>query len=165
MIKNFKQFINESSNYQETNSTINAINEPVSDFIRRFQERSEMFIDHINELTAELNNAVEEIMDLYADIIVGEPIIKVDSNLYDIYVTFNTNIPNTEEAWETDESPAAALDSNIYDTIGKYKNISSIVTQTPNEDGNCTIDIGIDIISPKNFGDFENAVKALGQEY
>jgi hypothetical protein len=80
-------------------------------------------------------------------------------------VTFNTNIPNTKEAWETDESPAANLDSEVYYSLERYKNIRVSVPHTPNEEGNCTIDIEIDIIAEKNFGDFENVVKALGQEY
>lgn len=159
MIQKFNEFITESVRQNEF------IAEPVSDFIRRFQERSEMYIKYINDLVNDMYSAIEDVKLELGDILVGEPIIKVPSDLEEIEVIFNTNIPNTEDAWETDESPAQSLDMRISDMFYRYKNINASVSDTPNEDGNCTFSIQTFIITEKNFGDFTDALKELGKEW
>lgn len=167
MIQKFEQFINENVNKQDVLGTNELINEPVSDFISRVQERTEIYIKYINDLVNDINKALENVMTEFGDIIIGEPIVEVSNDLWDINVKLNTNIQNTDEAWETDESPAQKLDENLYDlmSLGRYKQVRAEVLPTPNEDGNCVISIETDIIAEKNFGDFTDALRTLGQEY
>jgi hypothetical protein len=167
MIQKFEQFINENVNKQDVLGTNELINEPVSDFISRVQERTEIYIKHINDLVSDINKALEDVMTEFGDIIIGEPIVEVSNDLWDINVKLNTNIQNTDEAWETDESPAQKLDENLYDLmrLGRYKKVRAEVLPTPNEDGNCVICISADIVYKTNFGEFADAISKFGEEY
>lgn len=170
MIQKFNQFINENANQQNTNRVFQAINVPVSDFVDRIQERTKIFTERINELTASINKAVEDVMSELADVIVGDPIIEVASDLWDIEVNFNTNIPN-DENWvsndDDEESPAEELETRLVDIADYYDDarIRAGVLSKPNKDGNCVIYVRIYIVDEKNFGEFTDAIYKFGEEY
>lgn len=166
MIQKFNQFINENTNRQDTNRIFQAINVPVSDFVDRIQERTKIFVERINELTANVSKSVEDVMSECESIIVGEPIIDIDErSLWDVEIRLNTNIPNNDEAWETDESPAEELDIRLYDIVKRYDGVKASVLSTANEDGNCVICISADIVYKTNFGEFADAISKFGEEY
>lgn len=167
MIKKFNQFINENANQ---NQVFQKINEPVSDFVDRIQERTKIFTERINELTASINKAVEDVMNELADVIVGDPIIEVASDLWDIEVNFNTNIPN-DENWvsneDDEESPAEELETRLVDIADYYDDarIRAGVLSKPNKDGNCVIYVRLYIVDKENFGEFADAISKFGEEY
>lgn len=166
MIQKFNQFINENANRQDMNRIFQAINVPVSDFVDRIQERTKIFVERINELTANVSKSVEDVMSECESIIVGEPIIDIDErSLCDVEIRLNTNIPNNDEAWETDESPAEELDIRLYDIVKRYDGVKASVLSTANEDGNCVICISADIVYKTNFGEFADAISKFGEEY
>ena len=170
MIQKFNQFINENANRQDTNRVFQAIDAPVSDFVDRTQERAKMFTERINELTASINKAVEDVMEEFADAIVGDPIVEVDSDLWDIEVNFNTNIPN-DKNWvsndDDEESPEEKLENRLVDIADHYYDarIRAGVLSKPNEDGNCVIYVRIYIVDKDNFGEFADAISKFGEEY
>lgn len=170
MIQKFNQFINENVNQ---NRLFQEINEPVSDFVARIQERTKIFTERINELTASINKAVEDVMEEFGDVIVGDPIIEVARDLWDIEVNFNTNIPNdyTEEKWASndidEESPAEDLETRL-GYIENYYNDARIragVLSKPNKDGNCVIYVRLYVVDKENFGEFTDAITKFGEEY
>jgi hypothetical protein len=167
MIQKFNQFINENVNQ---NRLFQEINEPVSDFVDRIRERTKMFIGRINELTATINKAVEEVMEEFGDAIVGDPIVEVARDLWDIEVNFNTNIPN-DIHWESndddEESLAEELENRLGDIADYYggARIRAGVLSKPNKDGNCIIYVRIYIVDEKNFGEFTDAIHKFGEEY
>lgn len=166
MIQTFNQFINENANRQNMNRVSQAIDSPVSEFIDRVQERTKIFVERINELTANVSKAVEDVMTEYESIIVGEPIIDIDDrHLWDIEIRLNTNIPNNDEAWKTDESPAEELDIRLYDIVEGYDGVRASVLSTANKDGNCVICISANIVDKDNFGEFTDALTKFGEEY
>lgn len=166
MIQKFNQFINENANHQDMNRVFQAINVPVSDFVDRIQERTKIFVERINELTANVSKSVEDVMTECESIIVGEPIIDIDErSLWDVEIRLNTNIPNNDEAWKTDESPAEELDVRLYDIVKRYDGVKASVLSTANEDGNCVICISADIVYKTNFGEFADAISKFGEEY
>jgi hypothetical protein len=166
MIQKFNQFVNENANHQTMNRVFQAIDAPVSDFVDRIQERTKIFVERINELTANVSKAVEDVMTECENIIVGEPIVDIDErSLWDVEIRFNTNIPNNDEAWETDESPAEELDIRLYDIVKRYDGVKASVLSTANEDGNCVICISADIVYKTNFGEFADAISKFGEEY
>lgn len=166
MIQKFNQFINENANHQNTNRTLQAINDPVSNFVDRVQERTKIFVERINELTANVSKAVEDVMTECESIIVGEPIVDIDKHhLWDVEIRLNTNIINNDDAWETDESPAEELDIRLYDMVERYDGVKASVLSTPNKDGNCVICISADIVDTDNFGDYADALRTFGQDY
>lgn len=167
MIQKFNQFINENANQ---NRLFQEINEPVSDFVARVQERTKIFTERINELTASINKAVEDVMREFADVIVGDPIIEVARDLWDIEVNFNTNIP-TDEYWDLngddEESPAEELETRLTDIADYYDDarIRAGVLSKPNKDGNCVIYVRLYIVDKENFGEFTDAITKFGEEY
>lgn len=166
MIQKFNQFINENANHQNTNRVLQAIDVPVSDFVDRIQERTKTFVERINELTANVSKAVEDVMTECESVIVGEPIVNIDErHLWDVEIKLNTNIPNNDEAWETDDSPAEELDVKVYDIVERYDGVRASVLSTANEDGNCVICISADIVYKTNFGEFTDAIAKFGEEY
>ena len=80
MIHKFNQFVNEN-NRQMTLSVHEQINEPFANFIEQLQERVNMFKMRVAELLNEMDRAIERVSEEFEDLIVGEPEIKVDSDL------------------------------------------------------------------------------------
>ena len=108
--------------------------------------------------------AIETAQEELADIIVGEPNIKVDKHLSDITVEFQTNVPNNDEAWEADESPAIELESRLNDLLDRRSDVVVGINYKPNEEGNCVITLHIVVLEEENFGDYTDALIKLGEE-
>jgi hypothetical protein len=162
MIQKFEQFINES----HAGGVFDSLREPIDGFIERVKERTKNFTERIQEISDDINKAVNDVMEEFGSIIVGEPIVDIDErSLWDVEIRFNTNIPNNDEAWETDESPAEELDIRLYDIVKRYDGVKASVLSTANEDGNCVICISADIVYKTNFGEFAYAISKFGEEY
>lgn len=162
MIRNFNQFINENL-YQKPLSIHEEINEPFANFIESAQERLNNFTERIGKLLHDMDIAIEAIQGELWDIIVGEPNIKVDKYLSDITVEFQTNVPNNDEAWKTDDSPAIELESRLKDLLDRRSEVQVEIGYEPNEEGNCVIALHIYILEEDNFGDYTDALIKLGE--
>lgn len=167
MIQKYKQFVNESvENDQRPFSIHDSINKPYAEFIERAQERLDMYTERIAKLLHDMDVAIEDTQEYLSDVIVGEPIIKVDETfLYDITVQFKTNVPNTEEAWEADESPALKLERRVNDLLDTRNETMAEIYPDPDEDGNCIIELSITIMREKNFGEHTEALTKLGEDW
>lgn len=164
MIRKFNQFINEAYNDQRPLSVHETINEPFAEFIENVQERMDDYISRINKLLHDMDIAIETTQEELADVIVGEPTIKVDKYLSDITVDFQTNVPNNDEAWEADESPALDLEQRVNNLLDIRKNeVRAEIYYKPNEEGNCIITLSIYVIDEENFGDFTEVLSKLGE--
>lgn len=172
MIQKFEQFINES----HAGGVFDLLREPVDSFIERAQERMRIFTERIQEISDIMSKAVNDVMEEFSDIINGEPIVNVDRDLMEIEVLFNTTIPDTDESWETDESPAMNLEYRLDDILGRYdEEIHSGVTSPSKritssrtigtKDGYCVIYLRIYVVDKNNFGDFAEPLSTFGQEY
>lgn len=162
MIQKFEQFINES----HAGGVFDSLREPIDGFIERVKERTKNFTERIQEISDNINKAVNDVMEEFGSIIVGEPIVDIDEQrLWDVEIRLNTNIPNNDEAWETDDSPAEELDVRVYDIVERYDGVRASVLSTANEDGNCVICISADIVYKTNFGEFTDAITKFGEEY
>ena len=166
MIQKFNQFINEStSGAQNPLSVHEKINEPFTDFIERAQERLDNFREHITYLLNQMDKAIGEVMEDFDYAVVGEPNIVVASDLQEIEVFINTNIPNNDAVWEADESPALDLESRLNSWFKDYKNIRTEIYYKPNDEGNCVITLQAYIIDSDVFGDFTDALIKMGEDY
>lgn len=163
MIRKFSQFINEEYNDQRPLSIHETINEPFAEFIDNAQERLNDFISRIGKLLSDMDIAIETTKEELADILVGEPNIKVDKYLSDITVEFQTNVPNNDEAWEADESPALELERRINDLLDIRNEVQAEIYYKPNEEGNCIITLSTDVINKENFGEFSEVLSKLGE--
>jgi hypothetical protein len=165
MIQKFEQFINES----HAGGVFDSLREPIDEFIERMEERTKIFTERIQEISDNMNKAVNVVMEEFGDIIDGEPIVNVDRDLMEIEVLFNTTIPDTDESWETDESPAMNLEYRVDDVLGRYNEIHSGVTspsgRTTAENGNCVIYLRTYVVDKNNFGEFTDAITKFGEEY
>lgn len=166
MIQKFEQFINES----HAGGVFDSLYEPVNAFIERMNERTKIFTERIQEISDITNKAINDVMEEFGDIIDGEPIVNVDRDLMEIEVLFNTTIPDTDESWETDESPAFKLEYRVDDVLGRYDEIHSGVTSpsgrtTDTEKGNCVIYLRTYVVDKNNFGEFTDAISKFGEEY
>lgn len=165
MIQRFSQFLNESAG-QGKLSIHEQLNEPFAGFIERLQNRVNLFKVQVAELLNEMDRAIESIIEEFGSIIVGEPEFKVDSDLSTIEVLLHTSIPNNDEAWETDESPAQDLEYKLNRYFGNLKNVRTEVNYKPNADGNCAIELSMYVVDSDHFGDeYIDAYKTLGEEY
>ena len=162
MIQKFNQFINESNGAQNPLSVYEKINEPFSKFIDKAHERLNNFTEHITYLLERMDKAIGEVMEDFDYAVVGEPEITVASDLDDIEVRFHTNIPNNDEVWHADESPAQDLESRLYNWFKEYENIRTEIYYKPDEDGNCVIVLQMYVLDSDIFGDFTDPLKALG---
>ena len=163
MIQKFNQFINENQ-HQDNISVYNAISEPYGNFIERIEDRINTFTERITYMTKKMDHAIESLLVEFNDVIVGEPIITVESDLSEIKVELHTNIPNNDEAWETDESPAQNLEHELYLTkVDDGVNVT--IDSNPNEDGNCVIVIQRYIVDSENFGDYTDTLMQLGEDW
>lgn len=165
MIKRYNQFVNESaSGAQNPLSVHEKINEPFAAFIERAQERLDNFTEHITYLLGQMDKAIGEVMEDFDYAIVGEPEITVASDLEEIEVLVHTNIPNNDDAWDADESPAQDLEKRLDKWFAEYKNIKADIYYKPDEDGNCVISLQMYVLDNDNFGDYTYALKSLGED-
>lgn len=163
MIQKFNQFINESaSGAQNPLSVHEKINEPFAAFIEKAQERLNNFTEHITYLLGQMDKAIGEVMEDFDYAVVGEPEITVASDLEEIEVHIHTNIPNNDEAWEADESPAQDLEARLNRWFANNMDINVDIYYKPDEDGNCVIALQMYIINEDIFDDFTDPLKAFG---
>lgn len=171
MIQNFKQFIKESADSNQNPLSVHEIiNKPYAEFIERAQERFDIFMTKITELIKDMDIIIETITEELSDVIVGEPIIKVDKYLDGIDVVFNTNIPDSDEAWgitENDEDiyPALDLERKVNRLFEKRDDVNLYIHHEPNEDGNCILKLYKYILDEDYFGDYTDAITKLGEDY
>jgi hypothetical protein len=164
MIRKFSQFINEAYNDQRPLSVHETINKPFAEFIENAQERMDAYISRINKLLNDMDIAIETTREELADVIVGEPTIKVDKYLSDITVDFQTNVPNNDEAWDADDSPALDLEQRVNNLLDIRRNeVRAEIYYKPNEEGNCIITLSTYVIDEENFGDFTEVLSKLGE--
>lgn len=163
MIQTFNQFINESANEHEPLSVHETINEPFADFIFTAQDRLDTFTSKLTDLLHNMDVAIETAQEELADVIVGEPTIKVDKYLSDITVDFQTNVPNNDEAWGADESPALDLEQRVNNLLDIRNGVRAEIYCKPNEEGNCIITLNTYVIDEENFGDFTEVLSKLGE--
>lgn len=163
MIQKFNQFINESNGAQNPLSVHEKINEPFTDFINRAQDRLNEFTEQITYLLKRMDKAIGEVMEDFDYAVVGEPQITVASDLEEIVVHINTNVPNAD--WEADNSPAQNLEDRLYKWFREYDNIRTEIYYKPNEEGNCVIELQMYIINDDIFGDYADHLKAFGKKY
>lgn len=164
MIRNFNQFINENLNDKRPLSIHEEINEPFANFIDNAQERLNSFTERIGKLLHDMDIAIESVQGELWDIIVGEPNIKVDKYLSDITVEFQTNVPNNDEAWKADDSPAVELESRLNDLLDRRSEVQMEIDYKPNDEGNCVIVLHTFVLEEENFGDYTDALTKLGEE-
>lgn len=165
MIRKFNQFINESLNQKNQLSVHETINEPFAEFIDNAQERLNVFISHIGKLLHDMDVAIETAKEELADVLVGEPTITVDKYLSDITVEFQTNVPNNDEAWEADESPALELEQRVNNLLDMRNEVQAEIYYKPDEDGNCIVMLKINVINEEKFGEYTDVLTKLGEYY
>lgn len=163
MIRNFNQFINESLNQKNQLSVHETINEPFAEFIDNAQERLNDFISRIGKLLHDMDVAIETAKEELADVLVGEPTITVDKYLSDITVEFQTNVPNNDEAWEADESPALELEQHVNNLLDIRNEVQAEIYYKPDEDGNCIVMLKINVIDEEKFGEYTDVLTKLGE--
>lgn len=170
MIQKYSQFINENANHTNELSVYEKINEPFTSFIDRAQERLDIFKSKISDLLKEMDIVIEDVVESFTDIsniVVGEPEIEVEDDLSEITVKIHTTVPNDENAWVSDESPAQDLEYNINQWFpkSKYKNTSIDIVNKPDDDVNCVIEIRMSVIDSDHFGDYTDALETFGEEW
>ena len=168
MIHKFNQFINESTSGQNPLSVHEKINDAYSAFITRAEDRLDMMKYKITEILAAMDNAIESVLEEFKDIIVGEPQIVVGYDLSDIEIRFDTTVPNNDEAWETDESPAQDLEYRLDSLFDNHRRksvkININISYKPNDEGNCVIELNTYVIDKDVFGDFTDTFAKLGED-
>lgn len=164
MIQKYNQFINENFNDQRPLSIHKEINEPFANFLDNAQMRLNNFTEKIGKLLHDMDIAIEAIQGELWDLIVGEPIIKVDKYLSDITVEFHTTAPNNDEAWAADESLALDIEIRMRDLLDERNDVQVEIDSNPDEDGNCVIVLHIYVIDEDNFGDYTDTLNKLGEE-
>lgn len=168
MIQKFNQFINESTNgAQNPLSTSDKINDAYSAFLTRAEDRFNMMRNTVTEILADMDKAVETAVEEFGDIIVGAPQITVAYDLSDIEVKFDTTIPNNDEVWRADDSPAQELErrlNDLFDVRDAVK-INTEIFYKPNDEGNCVIRLHTYVIDSDIFGDFTDTFAMMGEDY
>jgi hypothetical protein len=166
MIQKFDQFVNESVSGTDNEFSVHEeINEPFATFVERAQERLDNFVDIIKHYLNDLDKSIEEVMTEFESIIVGKPIFDIESDLSEITVQIHTNVPNNDEAWEADESPAQDMERRLYDMLGDYPKVRSEIFYKPNEEGNCIIELHSYVIDEDAFDEYTDALKMFGEDY
>ena len=165
MIQKFSQFINESTSESQQMSAHEEINNKYSAFITRAEDRFDMMKYKITEILAAMDNAVESVLEEFKDIIVGDMQQIISNDMSDIEIRFDTTVPNNDEAWETDESPAQDLEyrlDNLFDdNKRKSIKINAEISYTPNDEGNCVIVLRTYVIDENIFGHLNDAFAKL----
>ena len=168
MIQKFNQFINEStSGAQNPLSHADKINDAYSAFLTRAEDRLNMMRNKVIEILAAMDKAVETAVEEFGDIIVGAPQVTVAYDLSDIEFKFDTTIPNNDEVWRADDSPAQELErrlNDMFDARDAVKNNTEIFYK-PNDEGNCVIRLHTYVIDSDIFGDFTDTFAMMGEEY
>ena len=168
MIQKFNQFINEStSGAQNPLSVHEKINDAYSAFITRAEDRLNMMRNKVTEILNAMDKAVETAVEEFGDIIVGEPQITVAYDLSDIDIKFDTTIPNNDEVWEADDSPAQELErrlNNLFDVRDAVQ-ITAEIFYKPTDEGNCIIRLQTYVIDSNIFGDFTDTFEKMGEDY
>lgn len=167
MIQKFDQFINESNGAQNPLSHSDKINDAYSAFLTRAEDRFNMMRDKITEILAAMDKAVETAVEEFGDIIVGAPQVTVAYDLSDIEVKFDTTIPNNDEVWEADDSPAQELERRLNDLfdVRDAVRINTEIYYKPNDEGNCVIRLQTYVIDSDIFGDFTDTFSMMGEDY
>ena len=167
MIQKFNQFINESNGAQNPLSHSDKINDAYSAFLTRAEDRFNMMRDKITEILGDVDKAVQTVVDEFGDIIVGAPQVTVAYDLSDIEVKFDTTIPNNDEVWKADDSPALELESrlnNLFDVRDAVQ-ITAEIFYKPTDEGNCIIRLQTYVIDSNIFGDFTDTFEKMGEDY
>ena len=167
MIQKFNQFINESNGAQNPLSHSDKINDAYSAFLTRAEDRFNMMRDKITEILTAVDKAVETTVEEFGDIIVGAPQVTVAYDLSDIEVKFDTTIPNNDEVWKADDSPALELESrlnNLFDVRDAVQ-ITAEIFYKPTDEGNCIIRLQTYVIDSNIFGDFTDTFEKMGEDY
>ena len=168
MIQKFNQFINEStSGAQNPLSHADKINDAYSAFLTRAEDRLNMMRNKVIEILAAMDKAVETTVEEFGDIIVGAPQVTVAYDLSDIEFKFDTTIPNNDEVWRADDSPAQELErrlNDMFDARDAVK-INTEIFYKPNDEGNCVIRLHTYVIDSDIFGDFTDTFAMMGEDY
>ena len=167
MIQKFNQFINESNGAQNPLSHSDKINDAYSAFLTRAEDRFNMMRDKITEILGAVDKAVQTVVEEFGDIIVGAPQVTVAYDLSDIEVKFDTTIPNNDEVWKADDSPALELESrlnNLFDVRDAVQ-ITAEIFYKPTDEGNCIIRLQTYVIDSNIFGDFTDTFEKMGEDY
>ena len=168
MIQKFNQFINESANgAQNPLSVHEKINDAYFAFLTRAEDRFNMMRDKITEILDAMDKAIETAVEEFGDIIVGAPQVTVAYDLSDIEVKFETTIPNNDEAWRADDSPAQDLERRLYNLFDARDDvkINTEIYYKPNDEGNCVIRLHTYVIDSDIFGDFTDTFAMMGEDY
>lgn len=169
MIHKFNQFINESTSDQNPLSVHEKINDAYSAFITRAEDRLDVMKYEIAEILATMDKDIERVVEEFKDVIVGEPQIIIENDLSEIEVRLDTSIPNNDEAWEENDSPAQVLENRLdklfYDNKRKAADIYAEIFYKPNADGNCVIRLYTYVIDKSIFKDFTDTFAMLGEDY
>lgn len=168
MIQNFNQFLNESVNGKHL-SVHEEINKPFSDFIDKAQERLNLFKYRFETLLHDMDIAIETVQEELSDIIVSEPIIKVDNDLFEITVDFHTNIINADDdnldITEEDENAYLDLEKKLTYLLDKRSEAHARIFYKSNEQGNCIIRLSLHVLNEDNFGEYTKVLRMLGEDY
>ena len=166
MIQKFNEFINES--VVRPTELSDQINTPFMEFADRIVNRANNIKESIEFSLEKLNKSIEYILEEFDDIIVGEPIVEVSYDLSDVEVLFPTNVPNNDEAWETDESPVSDLEYRLFKMFDRKRDkVKADIYYKPTEDGMAYISIEADIVDADTFGcdnELISAIREMGRE-
>ena len=168
MIQNFNQFLNESANGKHL-SVHEEINKPFSDFIDMAQERLNLFKYRFETLLHDMDIAIETVQEELSDIVVGEPIITVDKDLFEITVDFHTNILNANDnnldITEEDDNAYLDLEKKLSNLLDKRSEVFASIFYKSNEQGNCIIRLSLHVLNEDNFGEYTKVLRMLGEDY
>ena len=161
MIQKFEQFINES----HAGGVFDSLREPIDEFIERVNYRTKIFTERIQEISDSMNKAVDVAMEEFENIIVGEPVVNVDRDLFEISVQIHTNVPHHGDASNDEETPFDKLEEEVLYWFDRFDDIRADIYYKPNDDGNCIITLNAYVVDSDNFGEFTDAISKFGEEY
>ena len=164
-IKKFNDFVNASVAVNEShtpkyfNEVYDKINKPFGEFIENVEQRTNYLKETINDLLQNFYKKIEEVMDEFSDVIVGEPQVDMGYDLSDVSVFLETNVPNTDEAWEDNNSPAMQLE----DRIIRYFGTGVEIHPKPTKEGNCKIEVSSNFLDESVFGKYTDTFMKMGE--
>ena len=147
MIKNFNEFVNESTSTQKIKfSVYDEINEPFVDYIRqeeiRIQQEQEDLYKHqrfLEEVMGALDATIEDVKRDLEDIIVSEPTIKVDSDLESVEVIFDTNVSYAPTNDEVENEKFDEIESRVMSADQSVSKYVRVEFGLENAEGNYTL--------------------------
>lgn len=147
MIKNFNEFVNESTSTQKIKfSVYDEINEPFVDYIRqeeiRIQQEQEDLYKHqrfLEEVMGALDVTIEDVKRDLEDIIVSEPTIKVDSDLESVEVIFDTNVSYAPTNDEVENEKFEEIESRVMSADQSVSKYVRVEFGLENVEGNYTL--------------------------